>query len=233
MMADERGAESVLDQPGGAIGTFEAMAAGSAQRERRVAAPVEEQKRLLAAAPRFFHAGDCARREPSPAGRPLAPEVDGGDVGQRGFAEARGEREPAIASGLGVHPCLERGRGGSEHDRRLLEPCAHDRHVAGIVDDPVFLLVSAVVLLVDDDEAEVGERQEQRRTRADDDPRLAARRRRPDALALALGQAGVPFGRPRAEAGREPVEELRSERDFRHSTSPWRPCRSASAIASK
>ncbi len=76
------------------------------------------------------------------------------------------------------------------------------------------------MLLIDDDEAEIGERQEQRRTRADDDPRFAARRGGPDALALALGQAGVPFGRPGAEAGREPVEELCRERDLREQHEP-------------
>ena len=179
MMADERRAEAVLDQPCGAIGTFEAMAAGAAQRQRRIAAPVEEQERLLAAAPRLFDAGDRARRQPSPARRALALKIDRRDVGQRRLAEARGEREPAIASGLGVEPRLERRRGGGEHDRRLLEPRAHDRHVARVVDDAVLLLVGAVVLLVDDDEAEVGERQEQSRTRADDDPRFAASPPRP------------------------------------------------------
>ena len=60
MMADERRAEAVLDQPCGAIGAFEAMPAGPAQRQRRIAAPVEEEERLLAAAPRLFHAGDRA-----------------------------------------------------------------------------------------------------------------------------------------------------------------------------
>ena len=71
------------------------------------------------------------------------------------------------------------------------------------------------MLLVDDDEAEVGERQEQGRARADDDARLAARRRAPDPLALALGQARMPLGRPRAEARREAVEELGGQRDLR------------------
>ena len=45
--------------------------------------------------------------------------------------------------------------------------------------------------------------------------RFPACRRGPDALALALGQAGMPLGGPRAEASREPIEELRGERDLR------------------
>ena len=79
------------------------------------------------------------------------------------------------------------------------------------------------MLLVDDDEAEVRERQKQRRTRADDNPRLPARRRGPDALALALRQAGVPFGRPSAETRGEAVEELRGQRDFRQEHEPLAP----------
>ena len=71
------------------------------------------------------------------------------------------------------------------------------------------------MLLVDDDEAEVGERQEQGRARADNRARFAARRRRPDPLALALGQARMPFGRTRAEAGGEAIEKLRGQRNLR------------------
>ena len=41
-------AKAVLHQPGRAVGALEAMAAGAAERQRRVAAPVEEQQRLLA-----------------------------------------------------------------------------------------------------------------------------------------------------------------------------------------
>ena len=89
------------------------------------------------------------------------------------------------------------------------------------------------MLLVDDDEAEVGERQKQRRARADDDPRLAARRRRPDAFALALRQPRMPFGRPRAETGGEPVEKLRGQRDLRQQHQRLAPLPQASATASK
>ena len=63
--------------------------------------------------------------------------------------------------------------------------------------------------------AEVREGQEKGGARAHDDARLAARDRAPDALALPLGEAGMPFGRPPAEAGREPVEELGRQRNFR------------------
>ena len=191
------------------------MAAIPAQRQRRIAAPVQEQHRLLAAAPRLLDASDGARRQPSPARRTFALEVDQGDVRQPGEAEARGKLEPAVAPAFGVEPGLDRRRRRGQHDRRLLETRAHDRHVARVVDDALLLLVGALVLLVDDDEAEVGERQKQGRARADNHLRLPACRRRPDALALALGQTGMPFGGPRAETRSEAVEELRGERNLR------------------
>ena len=49
MVADQLAAEAVLDQPARAVRALEAMAAGAAKRQRRIAAPVEEQQRLLAA----------------------------------------------------------------------------------------------------------------------------------------------------------------------------------------
>ena len=47
VMAIEPPAEAVLDQPRRALRTFDAVPAGAAQRQRRIAAPVEEQQRLL------------------------------------------------------------------------------------------------------------------------------------------------------------------------------------------
>ena len=51
MMADELAAEAVLDEPGRAIRAVEAVTAGPAQGQRRVAAAVEEQQRLTADPP--------------------------------------------------------------------------------------------------------------------------------------------------------------------------------------
>ena len=48
MVADQPLPEAVIDQPGVANGAGEAMAAGAAQGQRCVAAPIEEQQRLFA-----------------------------------------------------------------------------------------------------------------------------------------------------------------------------------------
>ena len=217
MVADERAAEAMLDQPGRAVGALEAMAAGAAERERRIAAPVEEQQRLLAARQRLLDARRSARGESQ---RPR-----GGPSRRRSTAAMSRQRAPrrsaraARASGSGRCSALTRvsieGVAEASTTGAPLQPRAHHRHVARVIDDAVLLLVGALVLLIDDDEAEVGERQEQRRARADDHARLAARRPPPRALALALGQARMPFGRPHAEARGEAVEKLRGQRDLR------------------
>ena len=47
MMADQPLAKAMIDQPGIAIRALQAEAAGAAERERRVAAAVQEQQRLF------------------------------------------------------------------------------------------------------------------------------------------------------------------------------------------
>ena len=49
MMTNKLPAEAVIDQPGVAMRTGEAIAAGAAERQRRVAAAIEEEQRLFAA----------------------------------------------------------------------------------------------------------------------------------------------------------------------------------------
>ena len=55
MMAHQLFAEPVLHQRGGAIGTIDAMSAGAAQGQRRIAAPIEEEQSLVAAIEGFGH----------------------------------------------------------------------------------------------------------------------------------------------------------------------------------
>src|SRR5579871_6419637 len=71
MMADEPLAMTVLHQPSVAIRTAQAMSASATERKRRVAAPVQEQKRLLAARERLADGTLKPRRDPAPAWRPL------------------------------------------------------------------------------------------------------------------------------------------------------------------
>ena len=61
MVADELAAKTVLDQPARTVRALEAVAADAAERQRRVAAPVEEEQRLLAAIKRLPDLGKKRR----------------------------------------------------------------------------------------------------------------------------------------------------------------------------
>src|SRR5258708_38959699 len=82
VMADQRAAKTMLDQPGRALRAFDAVPAGAAERERRIAAAIEEQQRLLTGGQRLLHRLDDRRRQPVAACRRLAAEIDGGQLGQ-------------------------------------------------------------------------------------------------------------------------------------------------------
>ena len=216
MVADQLLAEAVIDQPGVAVRAGEAEAAGAAQRQRRVAAAVEEKQRLLAALDRGLHRAGERRRDEAAARRPLAAQIDRLDRRHALAAEALGQREPPVAAAPRVDFGLERRRRRRQHHRDLGDMAAHHRHVAGVVVHAVLLLVGRVVLFIDDDQAEIGIGQEQRRARADHDRNFAVGDRAPGARALARRQFRMPFRRAHAEARGEAVEELRGERDLRH-----------------
>ncbi len=138
-------------------------------------------------------------------------EIDRAHLGELGDAEALGEIEAGVFAGGGVGPGFQRRGGGGEDDGGALDRGAQHRHVAGVVERAVLLLVGAVVLLVDDDQAEVGEGQEERGAGADDEAGVAGGDRGPGPAAGGLRHAGVPLGGAGAEAGLDPVEELGGE----------------------
>ena len=69
MVAGQPVHQPMLDHPGRAVGTLEAVTAMAAQRQRRETAAIEEQQRLFAGGEIGFQFGDQARRQPAPAGR--------------------------------------------------------------------------------------------------------------------------------------------------------------------
>src|SRR5216683_1408070 len=73
MVALQAAVEAVLDQPCRAVGALQAEAAAAAQRQRRVAAPVQEQHRLLAGGERLGERRDDGRRQEALPLRPAAP----------------------------------------------------------------------------------------------------------------------------------------------------------------
>src|SRR5258708_27104201 len=76
MMADELALEAVIDQPGVAVRTIEPEAAGAAERERRIAAAIEEQQGLLTPFQRGLDRTGETRRDEASARRAFAPPLD-------------------------------------------------------------------------------------------------------------------------------------------------------------
>ena len=154
-MADQPIAVPVVRQRHRAVrGSANACAARLAQHERREAAPVEEQDRLLAGGERLARAPCAAAPDSiaSPSGDARS-QVDDLDVGHRPRRRrARSARAGRSRPSLG-RARRSRGDGVAEpstHDRAGALR-AHQRDVAPVVAHALLLLERAVVLLVDDD----------------------------------------------------------------------------------
>ena len=234
MMAQEASGKAVLDQPGGAARALEAMAAGAAQSQGRVTAAIEEQKRLLAGLEGRGELAHQRRRQEMPALDALAAQIDEPHDGKLGRRVAARQRDALVAAARDIDHCFERRGGRDQDDRDVGQRGAQHRHIAGLVDDPVLLLVGGIVLLVDDDQPEFGEGQEQRRTGADDHARPAGGDGPPGVPALGCRHVGMPLLRaaPR-NAARNRSSHCAPRAISGSSTSTCRPAASAAASAAK
>src|SRR2546430_2287106 len=98
MVADEAPLEAMVDQPCIAILAGDAEPAGPAQRERRIAAPVEKKQRLLATFDGGLDRFDEARRNEPPQRRALDAQIDRLNDRQALAAKPLRQRQPAIAA---------------------------------------------------------------------------------------------------------------------------------------
>lgn len=80
MMAREPMHQSMLNHPGRAVGALEAMAAVAAEGQRREAATVEEQERLLPALEICFELIHELRRQPPPTRWGVLGKINGTNV---------------------------------------------------------------------------------------------------------------------------------------------------------
>ena len=115
MVAFEPAAEAVLDQPRRAVGAFEFEAAIPADGDRRIAAPVQKEERLLAARQSLGDGFDQNRRQPFAALGRARAHVDGRDVGKSRSLVALLELDVAVAALGGIDQALDRGRGRAQH----------------------------------------------------------------------------------------------------------------------
>src|SRR5258708_10460220 len=102
MVADQAAPEPVIDQPGVAIRTSEPKSALAAERERGVAAAIEEKEGLLAAFERVPHRLDEARCDEAPARRAFGAQIDRLDGGKIRAAEALRPTHAGVAAPAGA-----------------------------------------------------------------------------------------------------------------------------------
>src|SRR5262245_66169969 len=114
MVADELPAEAVIDQPGVAVRTGQAKTAGAAERERRIAAAIEEEECLLVAFKRSPDRAGERWRDVTARRRTLAAQVDRLDRRHALAAEALRQGEALITSAPRIGLGLGRRRGRKE-----------------------------------------------------------------------------------------------------------------------
>ena len=227
MVARQHLPRPVLHKPRGAIRALHPVPARPAQRERRIAAAVQEQHGLLAPRDGGTDRVDQHWRQKPPARRRVHAHVDGGDRGQRRPAMARVQREPLVAPGLHIAQCFQAGRSGNQHGRGGAQPGTHDRHVARVVGHTVFLLERRLMLLIHNNKAEIRERQEQRGACAHDDRRRPLRHRAPREPPDPRRQVGVPDGGRGVKPPGATVQPLRAQGNFRQQHQRLPPLRHA------
>ena len=191
------------------------MAARPAQRQRRIAAAIEEEQRLLAGRETSRQARHGGRGNESALRRRVASQIDRVDHGREPAAGTVGQRQRRVAAAVGIGHRLQRRRRRDENCWNVAQPRAHHRHVARVIGDAVLLLEGRIVLLVDDDEAELAKGQEQSGTGTDHHTCFALENRPPGPPALEPAEVGVPFARRRAEARTKARAPLCAQRDLR------------------
>ncbi len=136
------------------------MAADPAERQWRIAAPVEEQKRLLAALHCLADSFRQGRRQKPARRRRRTAHVDGFKIGKCCFSIAAIELDSLVAALLRIDLTFDGRRGRGEHDRKAANMATHHGHIARIVENAVFLFVSRIMFFIDDDQPQFLEGQE-------------------------------------------------------------------------
>lgn len=187
-------------------------AAVVAKQGRSEAAAVEEHQYLLAG--RQGIADGLLQRTGKAGVERHALHVEADELRRVRATGALGQAQQAVAAGLGVVQAFQGGRGRTEQDRHVLQACAYQCQVAGVVAQAVLLFIGGVVFLVDDDQSRPLQWSEQRRTGADDDVGLAIPGGEPGVEALAVGQGRMQQGDARVEAAFETRQGLRPQVDL-------------------
>src|SRR5215468_7741995 len=98
MMAEKSPGKAMLDEPCGAARTLEAVAASAAQGQRRVAAAIEEQQRLLTRLERRGQFADQWRRQKTSAVEAFAAQIDEPHEREFGGRVTPRQRDPLVSA---------------------------------------------------------------------------------------------------------------------------------------
>ena len=197
-----------------AVGARCHPAAGIAKQRGCIAAAVQEHDDLSAGAEMFgdrLHGG----LRYALIGR-MAPEVDERHLWRPCAAGTFRQRYALVAALGDVFERFQRGGRRAENDRHGGALGAQHREIARRIAKPLLLLVRGIVFLIDDDEREIRQRGEYGRASADHDAGLAVVGHPPGVASLGSRESRVQYCESAVKAPLKSIDELRSQRDFRH-----------------
>ena len=214
MVASQPCGEAVFHQPGAAIGAFEAVAAVPAQGERGIAAPVEEQQRLLVLGQPVLQRLHQRRGKPVLARGLFLGEINRGDGGHLRPAKPGIEHQPRVNPLIRHRQAFQRRGSAGEHHGQAFEPGAHDRHIARVITHPVILLEADLVRFIHHDQAQIGIGQEQGGAGTHHHLCLTAGNCPPGSPPFRAFERGMPQHRGGTETPLKALEESLGQRDF-------------------
>ena len=148
LVAQEAFQKPVLDHPRIAVIAADLVATGPAQRDRRIAAAIDEQKRLFARRNTRVYRRLQRRRNPALRRQGFGAHIDGLHLGQHTGAKAVGQNQLLVFARLGIGPSFQTGRGRGQHHPRAANTGAQHGHIAGVINHAFLLLVRGVVFFI-------------------------------------------------------------------------------------
>ncbi len=185
-----------------------------------VAAPVLEEDGLLALLQRSVDGID-ERLAEVPAHLPPArsiAQINNGDRRHGHIAEAGEQFGISVLPAARVVQALQAGCGAAEQGLGAMNASEHDGHVARVVAGRWFMLfIAGVVLLVHHHQLQIAVGEEEGGACSNDDGCriVPLRHAHPELRALMRRHAAVVHGDPLAEAGAQPLDDLRRKGDLR------------------
>ena len=218
VMANDPAVAFVICKCDVAILASERFTARTAQNERRKAASIEQNDRLLSFVICFFDRFDQLRRKDHVFAGKLEDVTHVGQFSlcQRPAADPVLQLQILVLSGLRVVERLKGGRCRAEHDHCIRGMSTHNSNIAAVIKGRFVLTIRCVVLFIDDHKANVLERRKDRGTRSYRNSCVTTLDPPPFVEAFARRQIGMKDRNALPKHGTKPPGKYRSKRDLRH-----------------